>query len=85
MQQGLAAKLEMQAIYDLVGDKIREIFDAQVVLITEVDYSAELLYSRYVYEVDRRIQASPVPWPDLVRQAIQAGKWGTIVINAKHE
>ena len=31
VQQGLAGELDMQAIYDLVGDKIREIFDAQVV------------------------------------------------------
>ena len=31
VQQGLAAKLDMQSMYDLVGDKIREIFDAQVV------------------------------------------------------
>ena len=31
MQEGLASKLDMQAIYDLVGDKIRDIFDAQVV------------------------------------------------------
>ena len=31
VQQGLAAQLDMQAMYDLVGDKIQEIFDAQVV------------------------------------------------------
>ena len=30
VQEGLASKLDMQAIYDLVGDKIREIFDAQI-------------------------------------------------------
>ena len=30
VQEGLASKLDMQGIYDLVGDKIREIFDAQV-------------------------------------------------------
>ena len=34
VQEGLASKLEMQAIYDLVGDKIREMFDAQGVAIT---------------------------------------------------
>ena len=31
VQQGLAEQLEMQGMYDLVGDKIQEIFDAQVV------------------------------------------------------
>ena len=33
VQQGLASKLDMQAIYDLVGDKIREIFDAQIIIL----------------------------------------------------
>ena len=36
VQQGLAAKLDMQSMYDLVGDKIQEIFDAQVVDIGAV-------------------------------------------------
>ena len=31
VQRGLAENLEMQAMYDLVGDRLREIFDAQVV------------------------------------------------------
>ena len=28
VQEGLASKLDMQAIYDLVGDKIRDMFDS---------------------------------------------------------
>ena len=31
VQRGLAEKLDMQAMYDLVGDRIQAIFDAQVV------------------------------------------------------
>ena len=31
VQQGLAAELDLQAMYELVGDKVQEIFDAQVV------------------------------------------------------
>ena len=31
VQEALAGELELQAIYDVVGDKIQEIFDAQVV------------------------------------------------------
>src|SRR6185437_17065900 len=31
VQEAIAGELEMQAIYDVVGDKIQEIFDAQVV------------------------------------------------------
>ena len=36
VQEALAGELEMQAIYDVVGDKIQEIFDAQVVDIAIV-------------------------------------------------
>ena len=38
IQQGLASKLELQAIIDLVGEKIGEIFDAQVVDIITYDH-----------------------------------------------
>src|SRR3989304_9101282 len=37
VQQGLASQLEVQAIYDLVGDEIRDIFNAQVVMISTYD------------------------------------------------
>lgn len=34
VQEGLSSKLEMQAIYDLVGDSLRDTFNAQVVMIS---------------------------------------------------
>ena len=37
VQRGLAENLEMQAMYDLVGDRLQEIFDAQVVDIGMLD------------------------------------------------
>ena len=37
VQRGLAEQLDMQAMYDLVGDRIQAIFDAQVVDIGVVD------------------------------------------------
>ena len=40
VQEGLASKLEMQAIYDLVGDKIREIFAADTAYIAVLDEDA---------------------------------------------
>jgi GAF domain-containing protein/CheY-like chemotaxis protein len=61
VQQGLAQNLEMQAMYDLVGDKIQEIFDAQVVDIAVYDFDAGL--ARYPYTVERgaRIPDEPTP------------------------
>ena len=37
VQQGLAAELDMQAMYDLVGDKIQEVFDVQSLYLGVVD------------------------------------------------
>ena len=37
VQDGLSANYEMQAIYDLVGDKLRDTFNAQVVMISQYD------------------------------------------------
>ena len=42
VQEALASKLDMQAIYDLVGDKIREIFNAQMVDIRTYDPPTDL-------------------------------------------
>ena len=36
VQRGLAERLDMQAMYEVVGDKIQEIFDAQVVDIGDL-------------------------------------------------
>ena len=55
VQAGLASKLDMQAIYDLVGDKIREIFRAQAVGIGVIDPATGLLRIPYLVERGRRI------------------------------
>jgi len=54
VQQGLAAQLEMQGMYDLVGDKIQEIFDAQVVDIAIYDDETGLL--RFPYTIERGVR-----------------------------
>jgi signal transduction histidine kinase/CheY-like chemotaxis protein len=50
IQQGLAAELDMQAMYDLVGDKIQEIFDAQIVDIGVYDSAEGLIHFPYTIE-----------------------------------
>jgi PAS domain S-box-containing protein len=52
--QALASKLETQAIYDLVGDKLRDIFDAQVVSLMTYDRAANLVHYRYLIEKGER-------------------------------
>src|SRR5438105_5336524 len=61
VQEGLASKLEMQAIYDLVGNKIREIFAADVVGINLFDSEADLV--RYVYLLDHGERFHPEAGP----------------------
>ena len=54
VQAALAGELEMQAIYDVVGDKIREIFDAQGVAISLLDEAAGLVSFPYLIERGER-------------------------------
>ena len=61
VQQGLAANLDMQSMYELVGDKIREIFDAQVVDIGIVDQGAGLI--RFPYSIERGVRFPDEPIP----------------------
>jgi PAS domain S-box-containing protein len=61
VQQGLASKLEVQAIYDLVGDKIRDVFDAQAVSITTYDWPKRMAHPRYGIEKGKRFTDEPYP------------------------
>jgi len=57
IQQGLASRLEVQAIYDLVGDEIRDIFNAQVVMISTYDQQTDSIEHRYAIERGERVYA----------------------------
>ncbi|TMG94831.1 MAG: hypothetical protein E6H71_13605, partial [Betaproteobacteria bacterium] len=50
IQQGLATKLDFQAIVDLVGDKLREVFNTPDLGINWYDESANLSHYLYAYE-----------------------------------
>ncbi len=72
VQQGLASKLDIQSIYDLVGEKIRQVFDAQVAGIVTHDPAARLLTERYSFEKgDRSLLPAPVPSFGFRRHVIQ--------------
>src|SRR5438105_350710 len=59
VQQGLAQQLDMQAMYDLVGDKLRDIFDAQVLGIYIYDPQTNLLHHPYLIERCERFYLEP--------------------------
>ena len=50
VQEALVREVDMQSIYELVGEKIREIFRAQVIDIVTYDSTTNLLQDRYSYE-----------------------------------
>ena len=62
VQEGLVAKLDMQSMYDLVGDKIRDIFDAQVVDIGIYNFEREVTNYPYTIEKGERIPDEPTPF-----------------------
>jgi serine phosphatase RsbU (regulator of sigma subunit) len=57
VQQGLASHLDVQAIYNLVGDKIRDIFNSQVVMISTYDPQTDTIEHRYAIERGEHIFA----------------------------
>src|SRR5204863_170648 len=61
VQNAIAGELDPQAIYDAVGDKIQEIFDAQVVGISMLDEATGLSTTPYVIERGERLQVELRP------------------------
>ena len=71
VQQGLAEKLDMQAMYDLVGDKIQEIFDAQVVDIGLIDLRTQTI--QFPYSIERGVRFEE-------KAAFPIGPFGQVVV-----
>ncbi len=61
VQAALAAELNIQGIYDAVGDKVREIFAGRDVGIRVFDTKSELVHYPYTYEGGRRIEVDSAP------------------------
>ncbi len=79
VQRGLAEKLDMQTMYDLVGDRIQEIFDAQVVDIATLDESSGLIHFPYAIERGEHLPTEPIEVIGFRRVVIETRE--TIVVN----
>jgi signal transduction histidine kinase len=79
VQRGLAEKLETQAMYDLVGDQLQEIFDAQVVDIGIFDRDADVIRFPYAIERGVRFPDEPIPVVGFRKQALETKT--TVVVN----
>ena len=74
VQAGLASKLDMQGIYELVGDKIREIFDANTVALATFDFQEGLMHRHYIIERGLRYYLDPTPIPFVWTEFIRRGQ-----------
>ena len=74
IQAGLAAELDMQAMYDLVGDKVAEIFDTHVVDIATYDRETDLLHFPYGVERGVRLYEEPRPAFGFRRHVLETGQ-----------
>ena len=72
VQEGLAAKLDMQAMYDLVGDKITEIFDVDGVDIERYDATTGIVTFEYTVERGERLPADPISLIGFRRQVVES-------------
>ncbi len=75
VQQGLASNLDMQAMYDLVGDKLQAIFDAHVVAIGTFDVPADAITFPYAMERGERLRD--------VKGALSGGAGGIVLAERK--
>ena len=83
VQEGLAKKMDMQAIYDLVGDRICNLFDAQAVIIATFDHEAQIEYFKYIIEKGKRFYLDPRPLDKLRQHLIKTKQ--KILINENYE
>ena len=79
VQQSLAANLDMAAMYDLVGNKIAEIFDAQTLLINAFDLERGTMEFRFAIEKGERLDTPPVPMSDFGKLLVKDRR--PIVVN----
>ncbi len=79
VQEGLAHELDMQAIYDLVGERIRNIFDAQAVIIANLDLETKNEIFKYAVEDGERYYLEPRPFDKLRKHLVQTKQ--KVVIN----
>ncbi|HSK12596.1 MAG TPA: hypothetical protein VK907_05240, partial [Phnomibacter sp.] len=83
VQEALVRELDLQAIYDLVGDKIRELFDAQAVIISTFDHETETEHFQYTIENGERFYPEPRPVNKLRKHLIDSKQ--KVIIHTSEE
>jgi GAF domain-containing protein len=79
VQEGLAKELDIQGVYELVGEKMREIFKAQVIDIVTYNKTTNLIQDCYAYEKGDRSLLGPREPKGFRKHILESGK--LLVIN----
>ncbi len=61
VQKGLVAELDLSAIFEVVGEKLREVFPRDSVSLTAYDEAHDLLVPYYLWEGGQRVDLEPAP------------------------
>jgi GAF domain-containing protein len=83
VQEGLVAEMDMQGIYNLVGDKVRDLFDAQVTGIYTFDHEAEMEHFQYLFEDGERLYPESRPLNQIRKWIIKNASILLVNENAK--
>jgi GAF domain-containing protein/CheY-like chemotaxis protein len=83
VQHALAEKLDLREIYVAVGDKIRDIFDAQSFVIGGFDHQAKNSIVHYLFEKGEYYYPEPAPYTEFMKYLLENGE--TVVINKNME
>jgi len=83
LQLGLASKLDMKGIYELVGEKLRGIFGVHGIVIYSIDHERKLVIDEYAYEKGKRYEVQPLKMTPLHERIIRTGETVFIQENAR--
>jgi GAF domain-containing protein len=81
VQEGLVAEVDLQGIYELVGDKIRDLFDSQVTAIVTFNHESKTEDFMYLFEDGQRLYIEGRPYDNVRAKLIQEQK--TLFFNEK--
>jgi PAS domain S-box-containing protein len=79
VQEAMAKQLDIKGIYEAVGEKIRDIFQAETVILGAFDIASSLVYPYYFYENSERFFPDPFPFTGLIKHLVSTQK--SVVIN----
>lgn len=83
VQRGLVARMDMQEIYELLGEQIREIFDAQTVGIGTFEQDPFAIKVHYLVEKGQRIPVRTIPASSFAQRMREEGR--TFLLQTQQE